>query len=95
MKGKLDEKVTVGTPEKVEEPTDRCSNISVIEKVEKVKADGSVKLCLYFDPSQMVNKAIQIQKHTVPTLHAILPRLRTLLDALDELTQETLDEPSN
>ena len=56
----------------VDKPTDWCSNMRVVEKVQP---DGSVKLRLCLDPSQTLNKAVVIPKHTVPTLEEILPRL--------------------
>ena len=70
--------------------------------VEKVKPDGSVKLRLCLDPSQTLNKAVVIPKHTVPTLEEILLRLSakkhkcfSIFDALDGFTQVPLDDKSS
>ena len=71
VKKKLDEMVAENKLVKTEEPTDWCSNMSVVERV---KPDGSLKIRLCIDPSQTINKAILIPKHTVPTLEELLPR---------------------
>ena len=98
VKKKLDEMVAENKLVKTEEPTDWCSNMSVVERV---KPEGSVKIRLCIDPSQTINKAILIPKHTVPTLEEILPRLSvkkhkwfTIMDALDGFTQVPLEEQS-
>jgi hypothetical protein len=84
---------------KVEEPTDWCSNMTVVEKV---KENGEVKTRLCLDPSQTVNKAIVRPKYTIPTLQELLPKLSpkkykcfTIVDALDGFTQVQLDEKSS
>ena len=99
VKEKLDEMVAAGKLTPVDEPTDWCSNMTVVEKV---KPDGSVKLRLCLDPSQTLNKAVVIPKHTVPTLEEILPRLSakkhkcfSIFDALDGFTQVPLDDKSS
>ena len=99
VKRKLDEMVCAGKLAKVEEPTDWCSNMTVVERV---KPDGTIKTRLCLDPSQTVNKAIVIPKFTVPTLEEILPALGahkhkcfTIVDALDGFTQVPLCETSS
>ena len=84
---------------KVEEPTDWCSNMTVVERI---KSDGSIKTRLCLDPSQTINKAIVIPKFTVPTLDEILPALGThkhkcftIVDALDGFTQVPLCQQSS
>ncbi|CAB4012668.1 Hypothetical predicted protein [Paramuricea clavata] len=90
VKKKLDEMVAAK-----EEPTDWCSNMTVVETV---KENGEVKTRLYLDPSQTVNKAIVRPKYTIPTLEELLPKLSpktykcfTIIDALEEEIHEALD----
>ncbi len=99
VKHKLDEMVECGKLVKLEQPTSWCSNMTVVEKI---KQDGSSKVRLCLDPSQTVNKAIQIPKHTIPIIQEMLPRLSgktfkrfTIMDALDGFTQVALDEQSS
>ena len=99
VKLKLDEMVRDGKLAKVEEPTDWCSNMTVVERI---KSDGSIKTRLCLDPSQTINKAIVIPKFTVPTLDEILPALGThkhkcftIVDALDGFTQVPLCQPAS
>ena len=99
VKLKLDEMVRDGKLAKVEEPTDWCSNMTVVERI---KSDGSIKTRLCLDPSQTINKAIVIPKFTVPTLDEILPALGThkhkcftIVDALDGFTQVPLCQQSS
>ena len=99
VKLKLDEMVRDGKLAKVEEPTSRCSYLTVVEQV---KPDSSVKTSLCLDPSQTINKAIVIPKLTVPTLEEILLVLGThkhkcftIVDALDGFTQVPLSEESS
>ncbi len=99
VKKKLDEMVADKKLLKVEEPTDWCSNMTVVEKV---KESGEVKIRLCLDPSQTVNKAIVRPKYAVPTLQELLPKLSsktykcfTIVDALDGFTQVQLDEMSS
>ena len=72
VKEKVDEMVAAKKLERVEEPTDWCSNMTVVEWV---KPDGSIKIRICLDPTQTVNKATRTPKYTVPTLEEILPRL--------------------
>ena len=67
--------------------------------VERVKLDGSMKVCLCLDPSQTINKAIQVPKYTVSTFDEIIPRRSSkhhkcfsILDALDGFTQVPIDD---
>ena len=99
VKKKLDEMVAAKKLAKVEEPTDWCSNMTVVETV---KENGEVKTRLCLDPSQTVNKAIIRPKYTIPTLQELLPDLSskkhkcfTIMDALDGFTQVELDEQSS
>ena len=98
VKTKLDEMVQAGKIEKVEHPTQWCSNMLVRETL---KSDGSTKIRLCLDPSQTVNKAIVIPRYQIPTISELLPRLSqkkhklfTIIDALDGFTQVSLDEAS-
>ena len=98
-KKKLDEMVNSGKLTKVEEPTDWCSNMTVVEKV---KPNGEIKTRLCIDPSQTVNKALIIPKYPIPTLTEILPEFSTrkyktftIVDALDGFTQVCLDDESS
>ena len=72
MKQKLDEMIKAGKLARVDVPTDWCLNMSVTERV---KPDSSIKVRLCLDPSQTINKAIQVPKYTAPTLDEIMPRL--------------------
>ena len=98
VKAKLDEMVRDGKLQKVDGPTEWCSNITVRERV---KPDGQIKVRLCLDPSQTVNKALVIPKFTVPTLPEILPQLSgkkcqcfTIMDALDGFTQVQITDDS-
>ena len=51
VKKKLDEMVTIGNLKKVEEPRDKCSNMTVVEKT---KPNVGEKICICLDPSQMM-----------------------------------------
>ena len=99
VKKKLDEMVQQGKLVKVEEPTDWCSNMTVVEKV---KPNGELKVRICIDPSQTVNKGLVIPKYTIPTLSELLPQLSekqfkcfTIMDALDGFTQVTLSDDSS
>jgi transposase InsO family protein len=99
VKKKIDEMVEAGKLQKVDEPTDWCSNMTVVEK-KKPNGDTKIRICL--DPSQTINRAIIVPKYTIPILHETLPRLSakkykyfTIMDALDGFTQVTLDTPSS
>ena len=99
VKKKLDEMVKMKKLIKVEEPTDWCSNMTVVEKV---RENGEVKTRICLDPSQTVNKAIIRPKYVIPTLQELLPELSkkahkcfTIVDALDGFTQVQLDEQSS
>jgi hypothetical protein len=98
VKSKLDEMVRDGKLEKIEHPTDWCSNMLVRETI---RPDGSAKIRLCLDPSQTINKAIIIPRYQIPTLTELLPRLSlkkhklfTILDALDGFTQVPLSNAS-
>ncbi len=98
VKLKLDEMVRDKKLEKVETPTDWCSNMTVREKL---RADGSTKVRLCMDPSQTINKAIVIPHYQIPTTAEMLPQLSgkkfktfSIFDALDGFTQIELDEES-
>ena len=99
VKKKLDEMEASGKLKKVDEPTDWCSNMTVVEK-ELPSGEKKIRICL--DPSQTVNKAIIVPKYTIPTLSEILPTLSekkykcfTIVDALDGFTQVKLDDESS
>ena len=98
VKKKLEEMVKMKKLIKVEEPTDWCSNMTVVEKV---RENGEVKTRICLDPSQTANKAIIRPKYVIPTLQELLPELSkkahncfTIVDALDGFTQVQLDEQS-
>jgi hypothetical protein len=98
VKAKLDEMVACGKLEKIEKPTDWCSNMLVREKQ---RSDGSTKIRLCLDPSQTINKAIMIPRYQIPTTSELLPQLSgkkyktfSIFDALDGFTQIELDEQS-
>ena len=98
-KEKIDEMVKVGKLAKVNEPTDWCSNMTVVEKI---KPNGQIKTRICIDPSQTINKALIIPKYTIPTLQEILPEFSshkyktfTIVDALDGFTQVKLDKESS
>jgi transposase InsO family protein len=99
VKQKIDEMVNAGKLQKVNDPTNWCSNMTVVEKK---KPNGNTKIRLCLDPSQTINRAIVVPKYTIPTLHEILPQLSakkykcfTIMDALDGFTQVSLDQPSS
>jgi hypothetical protein len=70
VKKKIDEMVEAGKLQKVHEPTDWCSNMTIVEK-QNQNGDTKIRICL--DPSQTINKAIIVPKYTIPTLHEMLP----------------------
>jgi len=99
VKKKLDEMVTEGKLQKIEEPTDWCSNMTVTEKD---LPDGGTKIRICLDPSQTINKAIDIPHYQIPTVAETLPHLAgkkyktfSIFDALDGFTQVTLDDVSS
>ena len=57
-----------GILKKVTEPTARISN-----SVYREKPDGSLWVCI--DPSQTINKAIEVPKYPIPTVDELLPKL--------------------
>ena len=91
VKQKLDQMVKLDKLVKVEEPTDWCSNMTVIEKI---RPDGSTKIRICLDPSQTINRAIVVPHYQIPTTAELLPRLAgrkfktfSIFDALDGFTQ--------
>ena len=98
VKAKLDEMVRDGKLQKVDGPTEWCSNMTVRELV---KPDGEIKVRLCLHPSQTVKKSLIIPKFTVPTLPEVLPQLSgkkckcfTIMDALDGFTQVQITDDS-
>lgn len=78
--------------ERVSEPTEWVSNITLVEK-----ADGSLRVCL--DP-QRLNKAIKIPKYTIPKPDDILVKLAhkkffTVLDLKSGFWHLALDKESS
>ena len=57
-----------GILKKVTEPTAWISN-----SVYREKPDGSIRVCI--DPSQTINKAIEVPKYPIPTVDELLPKL--------------------
>ena len=57
-----------GVLKKVTEPTAWISN-----SVYREKPDGSIRVCI--DPSQTINKAIEVPKYPIPTVDELLPKL--------------------
>ena len=97
-KAKLDEMVKCGKLSKVDEPTEWCSNMTVVERK---KSNGDIKTRICLDPSQTINKGLIVPKYTIPTLQEILPHFSskkhktfTIMDALDGFTQVRLDDQS-
>ena len=92
---KIDEMVKAGKLSKVDQPTDWCSNMTVVETV---KNNGNINTRICIDPSQTINKVLVVPKYAIPTLHEILPQVSsgkhktfTIVDALDGFTQVRLD----
>jgi hypothetical protein len=99
VKVKLQEMVKEGKLAKVETPTDWCSNMLVKEKT---RPDGSTKVRICLDPSQTINKAINIPHYQIPTTQEYQPKLSgkkyktfSIFDALDGFTQVRLDDASS
>ena len=57
-----------GIPKKVTEATAWISN-----SVYREKPDGSIRVCI--DPSQTINKSIEVPKYPIPTVDELLPKL--------------------
>ena len=57
-----------GILKKVTEPTAWIAN-----SVYREKPDGSIRMCI--DPSQTINKAIEVPKYPIPTVDELLPKL--------------------
>ena len=97
-KAKLDEMVKCGKLSKVDEPTEWCSNMTVVERK---KSNGDIKTRICLHPSQTINKGLIVPKYTIPTLQEMLPHFSskkhktfTIMDALDGFTQVRLDDQS-
>ena len=82
-----------GILEKVTEPTAWISN-----SVYREKPDGSIRVCI--DPSQTINKAIEVPKYPIPTVDELLPKLNSAkffscVDVYKGFTNIELDESSS
>ena len=82
-----------GVLKKVTEPTAWISN-----SVYREKPDGSIRVCI--DPSQTINKAIEVPKYPIPTVHELLPKLNnakifSCVDVYKGFTNVELDESSS
>ena len=82
-----------GILKKVTEPTARISN-----SVYREKPDGSIRVCI--DPSQTINKAIEVPKYPIPTVDELLPKLNnaknfSCVDVYKGLTNIELDDSSS
>ena len=79
-----------GILQKVTEPTAWISN-----SVYREKPDGSIRVCI--DPSQTINKAIEVPKYLIPTVDELLPKLKILscVDVYKGFTSIVLDESSS
>ena len=82
-----------GILKKVTEPTAWISN-----SVYREKPDGSIRVCI--DPSQTINKAIEVPKYPIPTVDELLPKLNnakifSCVDVYKGFTNIELDESSS
>ena len=82
-----------GILKKVTEPTAWISN-----SVYREKPDGSIRVCI--DPSQTINKAIEVPKYPIPTVDELLPKLSnakifSCVDVYKGFTNIELDESSS
>ena len=82
-----------GILRKVTEPTAWISN-----SVYREKPDGSIRVCI--DPSQTINKAIEVPKYPIPTVDELLPKLNnakifSCVDVYKGFTNTELDESSS
>ena len=82
-----------GILKKVTEPTAWISNSDYSEK-----PDGSIRVCI--DPSQTINKAIEVPKYPIPTADELLPKLNnakifSCVDVYKGFTNIELDESSS
>ena len=99
VKAKLDDMKKSGKLKKLDQPTNWRSNTTVREKV---LPDGTTKVRLSLDPSQILSEAIVIPRYQNPTNQEILPRLLrkkhqtfSIFDALDGFTQIPLTDESS
>ena len=81
-----------GILKKVTEPTAWISN-----SVCREKPDGSIRVCI--DPSQTINKAIEVLKYPIPTVDELLPKLNnakifSCVDVYKGFTNIELDDSS-
>ena len=82
-----------GILKKVTEPTAWISN-----SVYREKPDGSLRVCI--DPSQTINKAIEVPKYPIPTVDELLPKLSnakifSCVDVYKGFSNIVLDESSS
>ena len=82
-----------GILKKVTEPTAWISN-----SVYREKPDGSIRVCI--DPSQTINKAIEVPKYPIPTVDELLPKLNnakifSCVDVYKGFTNIELDDSSS
>ena len=82
-----------GILKKVTEPTAWISNT-----VYRKKPDGSLRVCI--DPSQTINKAIEVPKSPIPTVDELLPKLNnanffSCVDVYKRFTNIELDDSSS
>ena len=82
-----------GILKKVTELTAWISN-----SVYREKPDGSIRVCI--DPSQTINKAIEVPKYPIPTVDELLPKLNnakifSCVDVYKGFTSIELDESSS
>ena len=85
--------VKQGILKKVTEPTAWISN-----SVYREKPDGSILVCI--DPSQTINKAIEVPKYPIPTVDELLPKLNnakifSCVDVYKGFTNIELDDSSS
>ena len=82
-----------GILKKVTEPTAWIAN-----SVYREKPDGSIRVCI--DPSQTINKAIEVLKYPIPTVDELLPKLNdakifSCVDVYKGFTNIQLDNSSS
>ena len=82
-----------GILKKVTEPTVWISN-----SVYREKPDGSIRVCI--DPSQTINKAIEVPKYPIPKVDELLPKLNnakifSCVDVYKGFTNIELDNTSS
>ena len=82
-----------GILKKVTEPTAWISN-----NVYREKPDGSIRVCI--DPSQTINKAIEVPKYPIPIVDELLPKLNnakifSCVDVYKGFTNIELDDSSS